>query len=162
MRTTTLTLLTLTLGLTACGGGGGTDPAQEGLAALNDGDHAAALEHFNKALEGKTSADEDYYELAVDRARALAYVDADKVAEAITTLAGEATIAARDYRRITTDLVTEKAFLPAVQVMDLGIKAYPEDEKMEKVKEKVIAESRAANDTGALDALSGMGYLGGD
>jgi len=160
MRTTTLTLL-LTLGLTACGGGG-TDPAQAGRDALTDGDHTGALAHFDEALEGKTSADGDYYELAIDRARALAYVDADKVTEAITALAGEATIAARDYRGITTDLVTAKAFLPAVTVMDLGIKAYPEDEKMELVKEKVIAESKAANDAGALAALQGMGYLGGD
>ena len=58
--------------------------------------------------------------------------------------------------------MTAKAFLPAVTVMDLGIKAYPEDEKMELVKEKVIAESKAANDAGALAALQGMGYLGGD
>ena len=53
MRTTTLTLL-LTLGLTACGGGG-TDPAQAGRDALTDGDHTGALAHFDEALEGKTS-----------------------------------------------------------------------------------------------------------
>ena len=46
--------------------------------------------------------------------------------------------------------------------MDLGMKAYPDDEKMGLVKDKVIAASKAAGDAGALEALAGMGYLGGD
>lgn len=160
MRIKTLPLL-LILGLGSCGGDP-VDPVAAGRAAMVDGDPAAALTYFDQALAGKTSADGDYYELQVDRARALSYTDPTKVPAAVTSLAAEATVAARDYRSITTDLVSAKAFVPAVQVMDLGLKAYPDDSKMVEVKDKVISESKAAGDEGALEALAGMGYLGGE
>jgi hypothetical protein len=160
MRTTTPFIL-LTLGLGSCGGGD-ADPVALGRAAMTNGDEAAALTYFNQALVGKTSADADYYELQIDRARALSYKEPTKVPEAISSLSAEATVAARDYRNITTDLVTAKAFVPAVEVMDLGMKAYPDDPNMVKFKDKVISQSKAAGDAGALKALEGMGYLGGD
>ena len=159
MRTKTLLLL-LPLGLISCGGS--QDPAVAGREALSDNNYQEALTHFDAALTGKTSADPDFYDLSIDRMRAMAYHQADEVTGALSALAGQATISARDYRSITTDLVTAKDFVAAVSVMDLGMKAYPEDEKMVKVKDKVIAASKAAGDAGALEALAGMGYLGGD
>ena len=159
MPTKSLTLL-LTLGLAACSGS--QDPALAGLEALNSGNHAEALSHFDTALAEKTSADPDFYELSIDRLRAMAYQQPEAVPAGVTALAGQATVTARDYRTITTDLVSGKQFVSAVNVMDLGMKAYPDDEKMGLVKDKVIAASKAAGDAGALEALAGMGYLGGD
>lgn len=157
MRTTTLSALLLTLSLTACGGS--VDSKEAAYDAYDDGDYAAAVEHFETALEGKTSADADFLELRVDRLRAMAYVDGSKVVEAMTTLAGEVTLSAKDYRSITTDLVTAKAFEPAVRLMDLGMKAFPDDEKMAKVKDVVIEAAKNSGDKGASDALAGLGYL---
>lgn len=152
--------LILILGLAACSGS--QDAALAGREALADNNHAEALSHFDTALAERTSADPDFYELSIDRMRAMAYHQPDSVPAAVTTLASQATVTARDYRSITSDLVSAKEFVSAVKVMDLGLTAYPDDAKMVEVKDKVIAESKAAGDAGALEALAGMGYLGGD
>jgi hypothetical protein len=157
MPSKTLTALLFTFSLAACGGS--VDAKEAAYDAYQDGDYASAVSHFETALEGKTSADADFLELKVDHLRALAYVDGKKVVEATKALAGEVTLSAKDYRSITTDLVTAKAFEPAVRLMDLGIKAYPSDEKMAKVKDVVIEAAKNSGDEGANNALAGLGYL---
>lgn len=157
MRTKTPALL-LTLALAACGGP--TDAKTAARDAFQEKDYGEAAKQFEAALEGKTPQDPDYVELQVDHARALAYVEPEKVPGRVESLAEEVELEPRDYRLITTELITAKAYEPAVLVMDQGMKAYPKDEKMAKVAENVKTASQEAGDEGAMKALQGLGYVG--
>ncbi len=163
MRTQTLPLLLL-LGLFSCGGSDG-DPATSAREALDEGSYQTALDQFDKALEGKTPDDGDFYDLSIDRARALAHVDSAKVPEALKALSEKTKVAARDFRSLTIELVNAAdadALTAAVEVINQGMIAYPDDGKMTEVLEKVKARSLESGNTAAQSALTGMGYLGGD
>jgi len=160
MRTTTPAALLLALGLAACGGS--TDHKKAAYKAFADEDHAEAAQQFEQALASRSASDADYKELKIDRVRALSWVDGDRALVAARNLASELTLDAREYRDITTEMVNAHAYAPAVQMMDLGMKAFPDDEKMAQVRDVVIETSEQAGDPAALNALKGMGYLGGD
>jgi hypothetical protein len=159
MRTQHSILLTLTLSLSACNGGG--DPKEAGYAALQAGDHAAAVSAFDEALAASDSSAPDHAELQLARCEALAYVDGAKAeAEFKSLVKGGAEIGVKQYSLIAGALIGANATVNAVNVVDMGVKAFPDDAKMAALLEKV--KEAAATDPAALDALKGMGYLGGD
>lgn len=159
MRTQYSILLALTLSLTACGGGG--DPKEAGYAALQTGDHAAAVSAFDEALAASDSSAPDHAELQLARCEALAYVDGAKAeAEFRSLCEGGSDIGVKQYSLIAGALLAGNAMLNAVNVVDMGVNAFPDDAKMAALLEKV--KEAAKEDPAALDALKGMGYLGGD
>lgn len=160
MRIPALTSALLALSLAACGGGDAANPAEAGRAALNEGDHAAALAHFEDALNNADASDEDLYYIHYDRVVAQGVVDSKKVVKAVEDFAAAATIQAKDYKDMTFGLVQAKAFESAVYVMDLARKAYPDDPSIQEVEKLVIKESK--KDPAAQSALAGLGYLGGE
>ncbi len=158
MRRTILSTLLLTLGLAACGGS--VDPKEAGYDAFADGDYQAAAGHFESALEGLATDDPAYRDLKIDLARSKALVDPDGAKDVVTALGGEVELEAKHYSKITADLVSAKALAPAVEVVHLGLEAFPDDQKLAQVLERVKEASDAAGDTDATDALSGHGYIG--
>jgi len=159
MRTQHSFLLILTLCLSACSGGG--DPKEAGYAALQAGDHATAVSSFDEALAASDPSALDHAELQLARCEALAYVDGAKAeAEFRSLCASGSDIGVKQYSLIAGALLGANATVNAVNVVDMGVKAFPGDAKMAALLEKV--KEAAATDPAALDALKGMGYLGGD
>lgn len=164
MPTLRLSALTLTaLTLTACGGG---DPKEAGTTALQSGDYSKAAEHFAQALKGKDARSEDFVELRVDRCRALAGFDpaaAEREFTGLTVAVKEAgALKVADFTQVASALLNAKAGVQAVNVMDLGMKRFPGDEKMNALLEKVKQAAFDSGDEAAQDALRGLGYIGGD
>ena len=152
-------LLALALAFTACNGG--SDPKETAYAALQAGDHATAVSAFDEALAASDPGAPDHTELQLARCEALAYLDGDRAeAEFRDLCAGGAEIGVRQYSLIAGALLGADATVNAVNVVDMGVKAFPDDPKMAALLEKV--KEAAATDPAALDALKGMGYLGGD
>ena len=50
----------------------------------------------------------------------------------------------------------------AAEVMDAGVKMFPESPTMMKAKELVIDASKKSKSSGAMDKLKGLGYVGDD
>ena len=156
MRTTIFLSIALTLGLQSCGGG---DPQEDAYASQQSGDHEAAVTSFEAALAGMDATSDTYFELSVARCQSLAHVDGDKAeAEFRKLIEADSRINVKQYSLIASELLAASENLSAVNIVDLGVKAFPEDTKMATLLEKV--KEAAQSDPAALDALKGMGYLG--
>jgi len=154
----------LSLALAACGGGG--DPIEEtnqGYAALGSGDAEGALDHFAQALGTLKPTDPDY-----DRAR-MGVIEAKirlKLADAAQSFLAYAQeqpdkVDAGDYHKVGMQLSESKALTDAVAVLDAGLKRFATDAKLKEAMDKTVAAAQQSGDTSALDALKGLGYVGG-
>lgn len=155
MRTFPLTLL-LALSLAACGD---SDPKEAGYKAIQSGEWAKAAASFDKALANLEPGSEERAELAVARCQALAHTAPEQAKTEFLALAGSTQLEPKDFTIVVTDLVSEKQFVPAIDILDVGIKSFPEHPKMTLLKDKVVEESKKSADPAALEKLKGMGYL---
>lgn len=162
MRSKLFTTLALPFALVACGGGessGADDPGMAAFQAFSRGDHAAAVADFDKALAAIEPTAADYKELSVARCEALAHTDADQAVEAMKALKD---VTPKEYGRVAHELLKAKNFTQAATVMDLGVQAHAGDPAMGKLKDEITAEINKSGDAAGLEALKGLGYLGGD
>ncbi len=151
------TLLTvLPLVLTACGSG---DPKKEGLDALQDSRWSDAVASLDKAIVDLDPSSPDYMEVAMGRCKALAHVDAKKAQTEFETLVAAGKVKVADFSEVVSHLLSAKQYVPAIELMDKGIKQFPEDPKMIQIRDTVVAQSKQANDPAANAALTGLGYL---
>lgn len=165
MRTTLSFPILLAAALSACGDTPAPSEAKNaGYDAFQDGDYSAAVSHFDTALEGKDAGAEDYVEVHVERCRALAHVDGPQAEKAFKELLEDvpdpSRVTPRDFSLVASELITAKQGVSAVQVVDAGMKRFPDDEKMKQLLEKV--KEAAQKDPAMSSALQGLGYLGGD
>lgn len=159
-----LPCLVLALVAGACGGGGSSDPkalTDEGYAALGTSDYDGALESFQKALAEMDSAHAQFKRAKMGEIEALIHVDAERAKDEFIAMAGSmsGSVTAKDYQAIASKMTSEKKYVPAIAVLDAGIKAHAENPKLLAIMEKVKSEAEKAGDSGALDALRGLGYL---
>ena len=148
-----------TLLLFVAAGCGSSDPKSEGYSAIQSGDWETAAQNFSTALTGLDPAAPDYVELSVARCQALAHTDPDRAKREFVALAGKTTLATKDFTIVVSDLVSEGHHLPAIDILDLGVKTFPEDPKMNQLKDKVVQASQETEDPAVLEKLKGMGYL---
>ena len=162
----TVLLACLPLVLTACGGAGG-DPAEltnQGYAALGSGDAEAAFDHFARALQGLQPADAGYERARMGHIEASIRLKPDMAAQSFLAWAGEQPdqVDAGDYHKVGMQLSERKALGDAVAVLGAGLERFPDDPKIDEALKKTRAAAEQTGDTGALDALRGLGYVGGD
>jgi len=161
----TALLLALPLALAACSGP--SDPKaliDEATQSLNSGDFKGAKGGFESALAalGDDKSDPSYMRAKMGWIEAEAHIDGESAKEAFLELAGtaEANFQPKDYIKVGSILSSAKNYTPAVYVVDAGVKAFPDDEKLQKVIEKLQADVAAADDPAATAALDGLGYTG--
>ena len=163
MRTTTALLIALSTSLAACGGG---NPKEDAFAALNSGDFAGAIADFDKAMDGVEQGSSEHIELAVGRCEALAHTDAEAAKNAMIALAEahKDGVKSGDYKLVASKMVDAKNFEPAIHLLDDGIKnRFPSDsEKLTALIETITMKAEKSGDAGALSALKGLGYVGGE
>jgi len=145
-------------------GCGSKDPqalTNEGMSAMNGGDAKAALVAFDGALAAMDATHPEYMRAAVGRCQALARIDPAKGAADFLALAkaNPTRIKDQDFHVVVSEYVRVRKFTDAVRMMYEGNVMFPTSEKMLKIKEAVIAESKKANDAEAIKALKGIGYL---
>ncbi len=173
-------IATLLLGATSCGPSADAGSSVDaGYDALSSGDHSSALADFDSALAGMQASDARYLEAKVGQLRAQCYVDPTKAKADLLALGSSSGLKARDYRMIVTDLVTaatarakggndadteaaKKTITSAVEILQAGAKAFPDDPKWAVLITKVGDKAASLGASAALEGLSGLGYVGGD
>jgi hypothetical protein len=155
MRSPLLSCL-LALSLASCGS---SDPKKEGLEAIQAGKWPEAVASLDKAMKDLPADSPDYMEVAMGHCTALAHVDAPKAKAEFETLITSNKAQIADFSTIVSHLLASKQFMPAIDLMDKGLKHFPEDPKMLAIKDKVVEASKQANDPEAQAALKGLGYL---
>ena len=158
-------LACLPLALAACGGGGG-DPAElttQGYDALYSGDAETAVDRFSEALQSLQPTDPGYERARMGHVEALVRVKPDTAAQSFLNYAEQQPeqVDAADYHKVGMQLSEGKALSDAVAVLGAGLKRFPDDPKIDEALKKTMAAAEQSGDTGALDALKGLGYTGG-
>jgi len=154
-----LAALLVTLPLAACGGGA-SDPGQltsEGYQALGSGDAKAALEDFQTALAGLEAGTPEYQRAKMGEIEALIQLDPKRAQETMLALGSAADES--QYATVGNKLTGAGHFLEAIAVLDAGMKRYAESPKLKALLDQVKVEAEKQGDSGALDALKGLGYL---
>lgn len=159
--------LSALLSIAACGGA--ADPGAmntEGFKKLDSQDHAGALESFEASLAaiGEDTGHADYKRARLGAVEAQAYIDGQEAAKNFMAFAKAApsTVDGNDFARIGGILMNAKAFKPAVDVVDAGIKAFPEKPELDALIKAIEVAAAKAGDKSATSALDSLGYLGGD
>jgi hypothetical protein len=160
--------LSLLLLLPACGGGS-ADPAaatNAGYEALGKGDAGAAVDHFADALAALKPGDPGYKRARMGEVEAKLQLAPEAAASSFLEFAKAQPdqVAAEDYRKVGTQLNARKALVQASHVLDAGLKRFADDAQLKAAMEQTkvaAAEAEASGDTSAMDALRGLGYIGG-
>lgn len=158
--------LTLLLLLASCGGGS-ADPAaatNAGYEALGKGDAGAAVDHFAQALAVLKPGEPGYKRARMGEVEAKIQLAPEAAAGSFIEFAKAQPdqVAAEDYRKVGMQLSDRKALKSAVDVLDAGIKRFAGDPKLKEAMDLTVAAAETSGDTSALDALRGLGYIGGD
>ena len=155
-------ILLLTCLVTACAESDPKVLTDKGSAALGAGDAPAAIESFDAALHHMDAQHPDYLRASMGRCQALARQNPHQAKDDFLALARSASdkLREQDYSTIVDELLKKGAFSDAVEVMDAGIKAFPESPQMQTLKNSVVEASKKSKDRGALNKLKGLGYAG--
>jgi len=157
-------LVTAAVLLVACSESDPKVLTDKGSAALGAGDVPAAIESFDAALQHMDARNPDYLRASMGRCQALARQNPSQAKDDFLALARSASdrVREQDYSTIVNELVKKGAVAEAVEVMDAGIKAFPESPQMQALKTSVVEASKKSKDRGALQKLKGLGYTGDD
>ncbi len=173
---TTPFLSLLLLGLAACGGG--SDPAAQvdaGYSALNSGDHAAAISSFEGALGGLEPGTPKHLEAKLGQIQALCHTDPARARGELTGLSKDSGVQAADYNKVVTELVAAAqakaatsqdevvaTINEAVAILTEGKSTFPDYDKWDALIKKTGDRAASLGSGDALEALKGLGYVGGD
>ena len=147
----------------ACGGSDPKALTDAGVSALGSGDAKSALASFDDALAHMPANDPQLLRASLGRVQALARTEPAKAKEAFLALteSQKSKINEGDFGLVVSELLRKNANVEAVDVMNAGVKMFPESTKMLAVKTQVLEQSKKSNDPAALQKLRGLGY-GGD
>jgi hypothetical protein len=157
--------LPLALALHACGGES-SDPkalTDEGYAALGSGQHDDAAAKFDAALD---AIGEDRQDVSYVRAK-MGHVEAtirSKPAAAKDEFleyarANPSTVTPDHFSTIGGKFAGAGKFSEAIDILDAGMKMHSESPVLVRLAETIKTAAEKAGDTGALDKMSGLGYL---
>lgn len=134
---------------------------KDGFNAINSGDAKGAVTAFDKALAKMDATNPDYLRAAVGRCQALARTDSAKAKTEFLALAKAQTskIQDQDFHVVVSEFVNAGKFLDGIDVMEAGIKMFPESTKMAEIKTAVVAASTKEGDPKVLSKLKGLGYI---
>ena len=161
-----LALLTLAGGLAACGGGS-SDPAEAtdaGYQALGAQDYATARSEFEAALEaiGEDTSHPSYVKARLGSIQAACRTDPGRAESELLALSQAVpdAVTERTYADIAGRLGDGGNFTEAIALLDAGKQRFPDSATLDGLGKKLVKQAEQAGDSGALDALAGLGYAG--
>ena len=157
-----LALLTL---LAACGGESTPAEATDaGYRALGSRDFTSAEADFELALKaiGADTAHPTYVKAKLGSIQAACETDATRAQSELIDLAAAMPdkVTERTYADIAGRLGDAGSFDEAVALLEAGKQRFPESATLDGLGRKLHKQAEKAGASGALDALSGLGYAG--
>jgi hypothetical protein len=150
--------------LPACAPADPRDLADQGSRALASGDAAGARESFEAALAGLKPGDPDYPRASMGLFQALVRSEPEQARDRFLAFAKEpsARVGEVEYGAMVSEFLRRERTSEAIDVMDAGVKAFPQSELMASIQKKVEEQARSAKDPASMQKLKGLGYVGGE
>ena len=157
-------LITLTLALTACGTSDPKALTDQGSRALAAGDNKSALESFDQALAKLDPKSPEFLRASMGHVQARARQDQTRAKDEFLDFvrAHSDKVTEQDYNMIVGELVKKGAVAPATEIIEAGLKTFPESPNMKKLRDLVGDAAKKSKDPKAINTLKGLGYAGSD
>lgn len=177
MRPSSACLAALLLLLsTACGGEtSATDSTDAGYSSLNSGSYDDAARSFESALAGLKAGDEGYLSAKLGWVQAQCHLDAGKAKTELLGLSKDSGVKASDYSMVVTEIISaatsqaandadgaSATIENAIAILEQGKKDFPDYDKWDALIKKTGDKAVSLGSADALEALKGLGYVGGD
>jgi tetratricopeptide (TPR) repeat protein len=150
--------------LPACSSSDPRALTDEGSKALNSGKYEEAAESYTKALAeiGSDTANVDWKRAQLGLIQARARLDGARAQTEFLELAranpGKVTDA--DFNLIASKLGDAGKLSEAIAVLEAGKTTFPNSQHLDALGKDLRARAKASGDSGALDKLKGLGYVG--
>ena len=154
--------LSLLLTLTACGSADPAEQVRDAASALSSRDYAGAEAGFAAALPNLEPGTGDHLRAQLGLFRARSYSDAPGAKTDFLAFAKANDLQVGDYTQFITDLVAGEHLEEAIAVVGEMKTSFPANPKVDEMGNALVERAKSAGDSGALDALSGLGYVGND
>ncbi len=163
MRPRTLLLL-LPLLAPACGPADPRALTDAGASALASGDSPKARDCFEQALAELKPGDPEYVRASLGLFQALVRGEPVQARDKFLAFAKAqaASVNEGHYGAMVGEFLRRDRTAEAIDVMDAGVKAFPNSEVMLAIQKRVEEQARTAKDPAALQKMKGLGYIGGD
>ena len=165
MRSAILPLVCLVFLAASCSESNPKVLTDSGTAALGSGDAPAALKSFDAALSHMDAKHPDFLRASMGKCQALARQNPIEAKQEFLDLARKHTdlVKEPDFATIIRELVRKRAISEATEVVQAGMKSFPQSPTMKAILNEVGDEAKKSSvDPAALDKLKGLGYAGAD
>src|SRR5262245_23878644 len=163
MRLTLLAVLALCL-VPACGGSDPKALTDEGSKALASGDYAGAASNFEKALAalGTNTSSSDWKRAKMGYFQAQSRLDAARAKNEFLEFAkaNPKSVTDADFSQVASRLGDALKFEEAIAILTVAKPLYPESKHLDELGKVLREKAAASGNTGAVDALKGLGYAG--
>lgn len=147
----------------ACGSADPAELVKQGASQLGSGDAKAALASYEKAIDaiGDDQANPNYVRAHRGAAEAMVSTDPEGAKSRFLELARAqpARVTDADYSIFGSKLAGQKQFLPAIDVMDAGLKAHSGSPHLVAFRDQLVRDANSAGDAAAIEKLKNLGYL---
>jgi len=154
--------LALLLTLAACGSADPAAQVNESYTSLSARDYSAAEAGFAEALPQLTPGTSDHQRAQLGLLRARSFSDAVGAKADFLAYAKANELKVSDYTVFITDLVSGENLEEAIEVQAEMKATFPENPKVDEMGNALVDMAKSAGNSSALDALSGLGYVGND
>ncbi len=148
--------------LAACGGSDPAAQVRDSYSALSSRDYSGAEAGFTEALQGLESGSSEHMRAQLGLFRARSSSDPAGAKADFLTYAQANGLAIIDYTQLISDLVSGDHLEEAIAVVAEMKTIFPDDPKVDEMGNMLVAKAKSSDNSDALDALSGLGYVGND
>jgi len=158
--------LALLLAFSSCGGSDPTELTDRGYAALRSGDYSAAAKLLDEALValGTDPAQPSWMRAKMGAIEARTHTEPARAKDEFLQLAAAnpSRVTDKDFSLIGGLLGESGKLDEAITVLTAGMEAHAESPSLKGLMGKLGDMAKSSGSAGALDALKGLGYAGGD
>ena len=150
-----------TLTLLASCGGSGADADSDPYALIQAGDMKGAISILEPQISAATKGSDEHKELVLQYVEALAQDSPDKAKDEFVSMLTnhKDAMTAKDAQYIVNRLADKGHLTQAIDIMDQGKKAWPEEAIMETVLAELKKAVASSGNDAAVAKLKSMGYL---
>ncbi len=152
----------LLLTFAACGGADPATQVNDSYSSLSSRDYLRAEAGFTEALKQLEPGTGSHRRAQLGLFRARSYSDPTGTKADFLTYAKANDLEIIDYTQFISDLVSGDHLDEAIAVVGEMKSIFPDNPKVDEMGNLLVTKAKNTGDDSALDALSGLGYVGND